>query len=68
MRKFFDGLTGFEEEDEELFSWEEYLKKCHAKAVPKETFKHVSIFKTICLGPTVEPAILKSCEMKNSLE
>ena len=44
------------------------LKKCHAKAVPKETFKHVSIFKTICLGPTVEPAILKSCEMKNSLE
>ena len=37
-------MTGSEEEDEELFSWEEYLKKCHAKAVPKETFKHVSIF------------------------
>ncbi|KAL9959680.1 hypothetical protein ACROYT_G033023 [Oculina patagonica] len=33
--------SGSEEEDEELFSWEEYLKKCHAKAVPKETFKHV---------------------------
>lgn len=33
--------SGSDEEDEELFSWEEYLKKCHAKAVPKETFKHV---------------------------
>ena len=34
--------SGSDEENEELFSWEEYLKKCHAKAVPKETFKHVS--------------------------
>lgn len=33
--------SGSDEEDEELFSWEEYLKKYHAKAVPKETFKHV---------------------------
>ena len=37
-------ITGSDEEDEELFSWEEYLKKYHAKAVPKETFKHVSIY------------------------
>jgi len=36
-------ISGSEEEDEDLFSWEEYLKKCHAKAVPKETFKHVSL-------------------------
>lgn len=46
-------LVGSEEEDEELFSWEEYLKKCHAKAVPKETFKHVSVFNAIYLGSTV---------------
>ena len=63
--KIYDGLTGSEEEDEELFSWEEYLKKCHAKAVPKETFKHVSIFNTICLGTAVEPAISNSQEMEN---
>ena len=41
-------ITGSEEEDEELFSWEEYLKKCHAKAVPKETFKHVSTCTYTC--------------------
>ena len=35
-------MLGSDEEDEDLFSWEEYLKKCHAKAVPKESFKHVS--------------------------
>ena len=35
-------MIGSDEEDEDLFSWEEYLKKCHAKAVPKESFKHVS--------------------------
>lgn len=53
-QQIYDGSTGSEEEDEELFSWEEYLKKCHARAVPKETFKHVSAFNTICLGTTVE--------------
>ena len=37
-------ITGSDEEDEELFSWEEYLKKYHAKAVPKETFKHVILY------------------------
>lgn len=53
LRKNYDCLAGSEEEDEELFSWEEYLKKCHAKAVPKETFKHVSVFNVIYLGSTV---------------
>lgn len=41
VKKSMRNGSGSEEEDEELFSWEEYLKKCHAKAVPKETFKHV---------------------------
>ncbi|XP_015761803.1 PREDICTED: scm-like with four MBT domains protein 2 [Acropora digitifera] len=40
-RKCLKNCSGSDEENEELFSWEEYLKKCHAKAVPKETFKHV---------------------------
>jgi len=40
-RKCLKNCSGSDEENEELFSWEDYLKKCHAKAVPKETFKHV---------------------------
>lgn len=41
MNKCLKTGSASDEEDEDLFSWEEYLKKCHAKAVPKETFKHV---------------------------
>lgn len=38
-------LAAFSEEDEEveLFSWEDYLKKTCSKAVPKSSFKHVGI-------------------------
>ncbi|KAJ7379363.1 Scm-like with four mbt domains [Desmophyllum pertusum] len=59
-----NGGSGSEEEDEELFSWEEYLKKCHAKAVPKETFKHVQDTKV----QGFVPGMKLECMDRTSLE
>jgi hypothetical protein len=32
-----------EDDSEDFFTWEEYLEKCRAKAVPKSAFKHVPV-------------------------
>ena len=60
-------ITGSDEEDEELFSWEEYLKKYHAKAVPKETFKHVSINTCRCTSNCKCFFIFTACTRHNLL-
>lgn len=64
VKKSMKNGSGSEEEDEDLFSWEEYLKKCHAKAVPKETFKHVQDTKV----QGFVPGMKLECMDRTSLE
>lgn len=64
IKKSMKNGSGSDEEDEDLFSWEEYLKKCHAKAVPKESFKHVQDTKV----QGFVPGMKLECMDRTSLE